>query len=183
MTVNHHLLMPLVILTAGCSPTVPVTPLPEAAAFVPPADGFLEVTPLTVRDSSPRSWAWRVRTPDGSWKVISGLDAAPGALRATGHVQFPDGTKLTLPPEAVTLACSDNPREQDLEAWQDARGRILLRLSGGLTAFHSESVIAIDGHRLDGWWMRSMTGPNPYARRGEIRYEAVFGADGKQVVP
>jgi len=182
MTLSHHALILVAFMLAGCAATTPSTPLPEATAFVPPADGFLPVTHVSCGRFSP-AWIWRVQVPEGSWKVVCRGTWSEGGFSASAYVGFPDGTKLTLPSDAVTIACRQMSNDPELDAWQDDRGRVLLRIQGLLTALVSEGVFAIDGHRLDGWWSRDMTHYDMRTRKPKVYYEGVFDGDGRQLAP
>ena len=181
MTMFRHVLILIAFVLAGCvSPTQ--SPLPAAAAFLPPAGGFLPVTQMPVAHTKGSAWGWRVRTPEGIWKVACRYDGWADEDKFSAVIRFPNGTSLTLPGAAVSVACRAIGREPDLEAWQDPRGRMLLRLSGGITASASEGIFALAGHRLDGWWCRSMIDATPTSER-KIDYEGVFDSDGRQVAP
>ncbi len=175
-------LIPLSLLLAGCVATAP-PPLPDAAAFARPTDGFLGVTSMTVDVTRGSAWGWRIRVPEGTWKLVCRYEDWAEGDQFSADVTFPDGTKRTLPNEAVSVACRAISREPELEAWKDDRGRVLLRLSGLITASSSEGVFAFDGLRLDGWWCRSMIDPSPRTGKREIEYERVFDGAGRQIAP
>ena len=131
MTSSRHALILVAFMLAGCAVTPPSTPLPEAAAYARPADGFLRVSPMTVDTSQGSVWGWRVRAPEGTWKVVCRYEGWSGGDQFSADVRFPSGAKLPLPADGVSTACSGISREPELEAWRDDRGRVLLRLHGG----------------------------------------------------
>jgi hypothetical protein len=170
------------LLLVGCAAPVQAPP-PQAAAFARPADGFLRVTRMPVDTSQGSAWGWRVRAPEGTWKVVCKYGGRSDGDRFSAVVELSGGRTLELPESAVSTACQCISRDPELEAWSDDGGRLMLRLHGMITGSTSEGVFAFEGRELDGWWLRQRTMEHTSGGWQPVEKEWVFDGDGRQLAP
>ncbi len=148
------LLAAVCLLTSCASPQQKSDP--EAVRFAKPASG--QNSGRLIPDGNIHSpWEWILPTPQGSWKVKGKYAGTTEGDRYEAAVTFPDGARLSLPVEAVTLACRATSEDPELTAWTNAEGVTFLCLGGTITATHSEGIFAIKNQRLLGWLAREST--------------------------